>query len=105
MASSSYNVCVIGYGMAAKIFHIPFIQLVPELKLYAIVQRSPKPGDNAEKDCPAAKVFRSTEDMVKDSAVDVVVITTTPDTHYDLAKLALENQKHGALNPEIINWA
>ncbi|MCJ1371501.1 hypothetical protein MMC20_002718 [Loxospora ochrophaea] len=94
MASSSYNVCVIGYGMAAKIFHIPFIQLVPELKLYAIVQRSPKPGDNAEKDCPAAKVFRSTEDMVKDSAVDVVVITTTPDTHYDLAKLALENQKH-----------
>lgn len=32
--------------------------------------------------------------MVKDPAIDVVVVTTTPETHFSLCKLALENLKH-----------
>lgn len=95
MASKTYNVGVIGYGFSAKIFHIPFISVVPELKLYAIVQRTPKPDDDAEKDYPGIKSYRSTEDMVNDAAVDLVVVTTTPDTHLPLAKTALNAGKHG----------
>lgn len=98
MASQSWNVGVVGYGFSAKIFHIPFVREVPELKLYAVVQRTPKPDDDAEKDHPGIKSYRSTEDMVKDSAVDVVIITTAPDSHYQLAKLALESGKHGILS-------
>ncbi|KAK2734890.1 hypothetical protein FQN55_002459 [Onygenales sp. PD_40] len=94
MASKTFNVGVIGYGFSAKIFHIPFITVVPELKLYAVVQRTPKEDDNAEKDHPGIKSYRSTEEMVKDPAVDVVVVTTTPETHHSLAKLALEAGKH-----------
>ena len=95
MSSKTFNVGVIGYGFSAKIFHIPFIQEVPQLKLYAVVQRTPKPDDDAEKDHPGIKSYRSTQDMVKDEAVDVVVVTTAPDSHYDLVKLALENGKNG----------
>lgn len=95
MSSTSYNVGVIGYGMSAKVFHIPFIEHIPELKLYAVVQRNPKPEDNAEKDHPGIKSYRSTEDMVKDEDVHVVVVTTVPDTHFELTKLALESGKHG----------
>ncbi|RJE25235.1 hypothetical protein PHISCL_02448 [Aspergillus sclerotialis] len=94
MASQSWNVGVVGYGFSAKTFHIPFVQQVPELNLYAVVQRTPKPDDDAEKDHPGIKSYRSTEDMVKDSAVDVVIITTAPDSHFELAKLALESGKH-----------
>lgn len=32
--------------------------------------------------------------MVKDAAIDVVVITTIPTTHFELCKLALANGKH-----------
>jgi len=39
MASNQYSVGVIGYGLSAKVFHIPLISVVPEFKLYAIVQR------------------------------------------------------------------
>ncbi|RMJ27982.1 hypothetical protein PHISP_01179 [Aspergillus sp. HF37] len=88
------NVGVVGYGFSAKTFHIPFVQQVPDLNLYAVVQRTPKPDDDAEKDHPGIKSFRSTEDMVRDAAVDVVIVTTAPDSHYPLTKLALENGKH-----------
>ncbi|KAH8702452.1 putative NAD binding Rossmann fold oxidoreductase [Talaromyces proteolyticus] len=94
MASKTFNVGVVGYGFSAKIFHIPFITAVPDLKLYAIVQRTPKPDDNAEKDHPGVKLYHSADDLVKDSQVDVVVITTAPDSHYALTKLALDAGKH-----------
>lgn len=99
MASKPYNVGVIGYGMSAKVFHIPFLQVLPDFKLYAVVQRHPKPEDDAEKDHPGIKSYRSAEDLVKDEELDVVVVTTVPDTHVQLTKLALESGKHGTLTP------
>ncbi|RAQ47480.1 hypothetical protein AFGD_008929 [Aspergillus flavus] len=78
MASKIFNVGVIGYGLSAKIYQIPFISAVKSLKLYAVVQRTPKPDNNAE----------------LDPAVDIVVVTTAPDSHLELAKLALNAGKH-----------
>jgi predicted dehydrogenase len=97
MAAKTWNVGIIGYGFSAKIFHIPFIQAVPDLKLYAIVQRNPQPENNAEKDHPDIKAYRSADDLVKDEAVDVVIVTTAPSSHVELAKLALEAGKHGMI--------
>ncbi|KAM5485300.1 hypothetical protein McanCB56680_002222 [Microsporum canis] len=94
MSAKTYNVGVIGYGMSAKVFHIPFISALPEFNLYAIVQRTPSASDDAQKDHPDSKVYRSVEELVKDAAVDVVVVTTTPDSHFSLAKQALEARKH-----------
>jgi hypothetical protein len=39
MASNQYNVGVIGYGLSAKVFHIPLINFVSDFRLYAVVQR------------------------------------------------------------------
>ncbi|KAL8697330.1 MAG: hypothetical protein Q9224_002369, partial [Gallowayella concinna] len=94
MASKPYNVGIIGYGAAAKVFHLPLIEEVPELTFYAIVQRHPTPENDVSKVYPDIKIYRAAEDMVKDQAVDVVVVTTTPATHFDLAKLALKSGKH-----------
>lgn len=97
MASKVYNVGVIGYGFSAKIFHIPFVAEVPELKLHAVVQRTPKPDDDAAKDHPGIKSYRTSEELVKDADVDIVIVTTAPDSHFTLCKLALEAGKHGEL--------
>lgn len=94
MTPTTYNVAVIGYGMSAKVFHIPLIQVIPELKLYAIVQRTPQSNDDAAKDHAGIKSYRSSEEMVQDSDIDVVVVTTAPTSHFELAKLALEHGKH-----------
>jgi predicted dehydrogenase len=95
MASKPFNVGIVGYGLSAKVFHIPLILTVPEFRIYAIVQRSPKPDDDAEKNHPGVKVYRSSSEMAQDPAIDVIVVTTIPDSHFALAKEALEGGKHG----------
>jgi predicted dehydrogenase len=80
--------------MSAKVFHIPLIQVTPAFKLHAIVQRTPKPNDDAAKDHPSSKIYHSATEMFADPLIDIVVITTTPDTHFSFAKSALEFGKH-----------
>lgn len=93
---SPFNVAVIGYGLSAKVFHIPLIQAIPEsFTLYGIVQRSPKPGDDASKDHPQlSKTWHNTDDMLLDPEVDVVIVTSIPSAHFSHVKSALEAGKH-----------
>ncbi|KAK4169043.1 hypothetical protein QBC43DRAFT_84555 [Cladorrhinum sp. PSN259] len=88
------NVGIIGYGLSAKVFHIPFIALTPTLILHSIVQRSPAPGNSAPEDYPNIKHHTSPEPLLTDPDVDVIVLCTPPDTHYPLARSALLNNKH-----------
>lgn len=76
---------VVGYGLAGRVFHAPFVSAVPELELAAIVQRS---GDEAKQAYPAARQVRSFDDLLA-SDVELVVIGTPSATHYPLSKQAL----------------
>ncbi|KAK1813840.1 hypothetical protein LTR12_011748 [Friedmanniomyces endolithicus] len=80
---------------SAKVFHIPLVLALPsDFTLYGIVQRSPKPNDDASKDHPHAKQWHSADRVYTDPAVDVVVITSIPETHHSMCKAALEAGKH-----------
>jgi predicted dehydrogenase len=95
MAAKPINAAVVGYGLSAKVFHIPLIQALPnDFKLYGVVQRSPKPDNDASKDFPGIKLFSSVEEVYKDPNVDLVVITSTPGTHFQMCKDALEAGKN-----------
>ncbi|ETN36715.1 uncharacterized protein HMPREF1541_08993 [Cyphellophora europaea CBS 101466] len=94
MTGAPYNVAVIGYGLSAKVFHIPFIQAVSAFKLHGIVQRSPKPGNDAGKDFPDVKIYGSVEEAYADADVAVIVITSIPETHFSMVKSSLEAGKH-----------
>lgn len=95
MSKATYNVAVIGYGMSAKVFHIPLILALPNsFKLYGVVQRTPKAHDSASQDHPGIKTWSSADEMFKDPAVDVVVVTSTPIHHFEHTKKALEAGKH-----------
>jgi len=102
MASKTYNVGVIGYGMSAKVFHIPLIAVTPSFKLHSIVQRTPKPNDDASKDHPSAKIYHSAEEMFADPSIDIIVVTTTPDTHFSFTKSALESGKHAIVEKPFV---
>ncbi|RYC54706.1 hypothetical protein CHU98_g11502 [Xylaria longipes] len=71
-----FNVGVVGYG------------------LHSILQRNPKPESSAPEDYPNLQHFRSMESFLADAALDVVVLTTTPNTHFPLAQQALNAGKH-----------
>jgi scyllo-inositol 2-dehydrogenase (NADP+) len=81
---------VIGFGLAGRVFHAPFVSAVPGLKLTSIVQRK---GDEAAKAYPQATILRSFEEAL-DSEAELIVLGTPNETHYTLAKQALEAGKH-----------
>ncbi|KAI1322119.1 oxidoreductase family protein [Xylariaceae sp. FL0255] len=89
-----FNVGVVGYGLSAKIFHIPFINASSSFTLHSILQRKPGPDSNAPADYPSIAHYTSLPSFLSDSALDVVVLSTPPTTHYAFAKDALEAGKH-----------
>jgi predicted dehydrogenase len=80
--------------MSAKVFHIPLILSTPSMILHSIVQRTPTPTNSASKDHPQAQIYNITDAMFADPSIDLIVITTTPDSHFALCKSALEAKKH-----------
>ena len=85
------KVGVIGYGLSAKVFHIPFITSLPhEFELTHILQRS---STSALEKYPDVTIVRTPEELW-DTQVQLVIITTPPESHYVLAKAALERGKH-----------
>ncbi|RDA88799.1 hypothetical protein CP532_5527 [Ophiocordyceps camponoti-leonardi (nom. inval.)] len=89
-----FNVGIVGYGLSAKIFHIPFIVATPQLRLHAIVQRSPTEGNSAPDDYPETRHYKDADGLLTDADVDLVVVTTPPDSHFGLTKAALRAGKH-----------
>ncbi|KAK4209151.1 hypothetical protein QBC37DRAFT_430765 [Rhypophila decipiens] len=90
-----FNVGIVGYGLSAKVFHIPFVNLTPSLKLHSIVQRSPSGGpDSAPATYPALKHHTTIEPLLADAEVDIVILCTPPQTHFHLASDALRAGKH-----------
>ncbi len=89
-AAAAIKVAVIGFGLAGRVFHAPFVSAVPGLQLTSIVQRK---GDEAAKAYPEVAILRSFEAALASDA-ELIVIGTPNETHYALAKQALEAGKH-----------
>ncbi|KAI1390453.1 NAD(P)-binding protein [Hypoxylon trugodes] len=95
MVKSPLNVGVIGYGLSATIFHIPFIATTSTLKLHSILQRNPNSSSSsAPRDHPDVNHFTALDQFLADPDLDVVVVTTPPDTHVSFSQQALQAGKH-----------
>ena len=81
---------MIGFGLAGQVFHAPFVSAVPGLKLEAIVQRT---GDTAGR-LPFGADSAVGRGGDAASGVRLVVVGTPNETHFDLAKQALQAGKH-----------
>jgi len=68
---------LIGYGVAGKCFHAPFLTGLPSFELRGILVRTSKGL------LPNVRYYTDLEELIKDS-VDVVVIATPPESHYSL---------------------
>ncbi|SPN99015.1 uncharacterized protein DNG_02054 [Cephalotrichum gorgonifer] len=89
-----FKVGVVGYTGSAKYFHIPLITATPQFKLHSIAERNPAEGNSAQLDHPEVTHHADADALLSDPEVDVVVITTSCDTHFELTKAALEAGKH-----------
>jgi scyllo-inositol 2-dehydrogenase (NADP+) len=98
MPESPIRCAVLGFGLAGKVFHCPFISAVPGLELSAIMQRK---GDEASRAYPSARIMRSVDEALADPTIDLIVVATPSETHFDLAAQALQAGKHVVVDKPI----
>lgn len=89
-ADSDVRVALIGYGLGGAAFHAPLIACTPRMKLDTIVTSNRERRSQAAREHPQAKIVDSVQ-AVWDRAhdLDVVVVTTSNDSHVSLAMAAL----------------
>ena len=85
------NTAILSFGMSGKLFHAPFIQVHPGFNFYAVWERS---KNLAQQIYPGVKACRTLEELLADTAVELVIVNTPNYTHYDYTKKALEAGKH-----------
>jgi predicted dehydrogenase len=81
---------LVGFGFGGRVFHATLLSSVDGLELTAVVERS---SDNAAQRYPGIHTYRTLEEMLADSSLSLIVVTTPNGTHFDVARQALEAGK------------
>lgn len=81
---------LLSYGMSGKVFHAPFLELHPNFELIGSWERSKK---LIQEDFPLAKSYPSLDAVLTDD-IDLVIVNTPVETHFEYAKKALLARKH-----------
>lgn len=84
------RVALLSFGMSGKVFHAPFLQQHPGFELYAVWERTKSESIEIY---PDITIVRSLDAILQDSSIDLVVVNTPTNTHYDYAKKVLEAGK------------
>lgn len=82
---------LLSYGMSGKVFHAPFLELHAGFELLGSWERSKK---LIQEDYPNVKSYASFEEILANEEIDLVVVNTPIDTHFEYAKRVLEAGKH-----------
>jgi scyllo-inositol 2-dehydrogenase (NADP+) len=85
------NVGIIGFGYASATFHVPLIQSIDGLRLVAIASSAPHKVKAA---LPGMRVETAPQALIERPDIDLLVIPTPNETHYQLASQGLAAGKH-----------
>ncbi|MDP5274392.1 oxidoreductase [Chengkuizengella axinellae] len=85
------NVGLVGFGFSGQIFHAPFIHCHSGFHLSKVVERS---HQNSKKIYPYVDVVHQFDLLLDDPTIDLVIIATSNEFHYSMAKKALLAKKH-----------
>lgn len=83
---------VIGFGLAAKVFHLPILTRLAGTKITAVF--SSKEPNQIHQFLPGVEVFSSLDVFFIKADVDVVLVLTPNEVHANIAQFALEHDKH-----------
>ncbi|TCJ14226.1 oxidoreductase [Flaviaesturariibacter flavus] len=82
---------LLSFGMSGKVFHAPFLHLLPAFQLAGAWERSRK---EIATRYPGATSFDTLDQLLADDSIELVVVNTPNYTHYEYTKRALEAGKH-----------
>ena len=88
------NVGIVGFGVTAQVMHAPFLKTLPYYNVVAVVERHSEKSKAFFGDMTVLKSFDA---LLEQSDIDLVVITTPNESHFEYAKKAAEAGKHVVL--------
>ncbi|EIN10590.1 NAD(P)-binding protein [Punctularia strigosozonata HHB-11173 SS5] len=95
--SQPIKTCVLGVGLAGLTFHVPFILALPDLfVLSAVLERNPStPGGKLQQRFGVtARIHKTLDAVLEDPEIELVIVGTPNETHYEFAKRCLLAGKH-----------
>jgi scyllo-inositol 2-dehydrogenase (NADP+) len=85
------NTAIVAFGMSGKYFHAPFIDTSDKFNLYAMLERKTA---HAKEIYPDVKIVKDLSQILTDKNIELVIISSPNDTHYEYAKTCLLADKH-----------
>ncbi|MBS2968615.1 oxidoreductase [Metabacillus sp. KIGAM252] len=82
---------LVGYGLSGQVFHAPFLHANPRFDLSMVMERSKNLAKNIY---PYTERVNSYEQVIEDDSIELVIITTPNNLHYEMVQRALLNGKH-----------
>ncbi|MGD1043796.1 MAG: oxidoreductase [Bacteroidota bacterium] len=82
---------IASFGMSGKIFHAPLLAHHKNFKIKRIIERT---RNEAQKLYPDVIVSRSIEDLLQDNEIELIVVNTPDQMHFEHTKKCLETDKH-----------
>jgi scyllo-inositol 2-dehydrogenase (NADP+) len=82
---------LMSYGMSGRIFHAPFLTTNPGFKFKALVERHEK---KAQARYPDVISYDSIDELLNDDEIELIIVNTPNDTHFDFTIKALNAGKH-----------
>jgi len=99
--TASLGVGIVGYGLAGRYFHAPFIEAVDGLRVAAIATSRADRAADARRAYPKAVVVDGSEALLALPDVDIVVVASPNRTHVPLGIQALEAGRHVVVDKPI----
>ncbi|HEY0769546.1 MAG TPA: Gfo/Idh/MocA family oxidoreductase, partial [Sphingobacteriaceae bacterium] len=91
MSELPVRTALLSYGMSGEVFHAPLISANPGFELVSIVERR---SSRSSAHFPDVKIMRSVDDVISDPHVELVIVNTPNETHFDFASRAMLAGKH-----------
>jgi predicted dehydrogenase len=79
------------FGMSGKVFHAPLLHHHPQFRIKKIVERS---KNEASLLYPYITSVKSFDNLLNDTEIELIIVNTPDNTHFELATRALEAGKH-----------
>src|SRR5215213_9613654 len=89
MISRKINTALLSYGMSGEVFHGPLLEAHRGFYITAVLQRDSQKGSKH-----TYTVVNTLDEILKDPAIELVIVNTPNETHFTYTKAVLEAGKH-----------
>jgi scyllo-inositol 2-dehydrogenase (NADP+) len=85
------NTGLLAFGMSGRLFHAPFLDTHPGFRFCGVTEMHQK---NVNQLYPNVKSYDTIEDLIQDRKLELIIVNTPNNTHFEFANQALLAGKH-----------